>query len=92
MEILKPVLWIVLGVGIGGTAIGSTPTVQANQGTVSNRLKWIVVPGPIDAAGRGAQSYGRFIYDPASKACWLAIADGADKVQALAPAPTTACD
>ena len=33
MKTLKPLLWIVIGVAIGASAIGSTPSVQAKQRT-----------------------------------------------------------
>ena len=90
MKTLKPLLWIVIGVVIGASAFGSTPSVQAKQRTDSDRFKWIVVPGPVN--GRGGPVYGRFIYDTVSKGCWLVLQDADDQAKALAPAPQVACD
>jgi len=89
MKTLKPLIWIVIGVAIGASAIGSTPSVQAEQRTASDRFKWIVVPGPVNP--RGAV-YGSFIYDTVSKGCWLVLQDADDQAKALAPAPQVACD
>ncbi len=90
MKTLKPLLWIVIGVVIGATAIGSTPSIQAQQKPASDRFRWIVVPGPAD--GRSAKVFGRFIHDTVSSACWLVLQDANDQPQALAPAPARACD
>jgi hypothetical protein len=66
MRILKPALWILLGVAIGATAIGSPRSVQAQQTSSQQRLKWIVVPSQIESVG---VLRGRFIYDTLSKGC-----------------------
>jgi hypothetical protein len=90
MKTLKPLLWIVIGVVIGASAVGSTPAVEAEQRTAADRFKWTVVAGGAD--GRSAKVFGRFLYDTVSSGCWLVLQDINDEPRALAPAPRIACD
>jgi hypothetical protein len=88
VKILKPILWILLGVAVATTAIGSPRSVQAQQASSEHRLKWIVVRGNFEAS---RQVSGHFIHDTVSKGCWLVV-EPAGGERLLAPAPESACN
>ena len=87
MKVLKPLLWIMIGVIIGAASTGSARAVPVEQQVLpEHKLKWIAsgeVPGSSPA------SWARFLYDPMSKACWLFLESGG--AVSLASAPESAC-
>jgi len=87
MKLIKPVLWTVLGVVIGVTAVLTGERVQARQGLgqPAPRVSVTAVPNP---------NFGKlsFVKDTRSGGCWIASGDGQGGFGSMAVAPFSACD
>jgi hypothetical protein len=88
MKVLKPLLWIMIGViaGAASTVRARAVPVEA-QVLPEHKLKWIASG---DVPGSSPESWARFLYDPVSKACWLFLESTGGTVS-LATAPESAC-
>ena len=88
MKILKPLLWIMVGVIAGASSMASARAVPVDEQVLpEHKLRWIAsgeVPGSSPA------SWARFLYDPVSKACWLFLESTGGAIS-LTSAPESAC-
>lgn len=83
MTRIKPVLWLLLGVVIGFSAVANEPPAMAqNRATLAQGGRLTSIPaGSLD--GKGVS----FLRDSKSGSCWLLIGG-----ELLASAPREACD